>query len=44
MKNALNSQIFSFDGLEVDLMKVNAQILKDDQALRGEYAAFLFYK
>lgn len=35
LKNALNSQIFSFDGLEVDLMKVNGQILKDDQALRG---------
>jgi hypothetical protein len=44
LKNALNSQIFSFDGQEVDIIKVNRQILKDDQALRGEDAAFLFYK
>jgi hypothetical protein len=35
MKNALNSQIFSFDGQEVDIMKLNGLILKDDEALRG---------
>ena len=44
LKNALNSQIFSFDGQEIDIMKVNGLILKDDEALRGEDVAFLFYK
>ena len=43
-KNSLNSQIFSFDGQEVDIMKINGQILKDDEALRGQDAAFQFYK
>ena len=44
LRNALNSQIFSYDGQEVDIMKVNGLILKDDETLRGEDAAFLFYK
>jgi hypothetical protein len=43
LKNALNSQIFSYDGQEVDIMKVNGHLLKDDEPLRGEDAALLFY-